>query len=72
MKENKSFWKDKHSAVSFYLNTEGKMESKIFSKVYPSGKITNDWSYVKAGFGLLSGYDKVDENEFNKVIQTYK
>ena len=71
MKEVKTFWKDNYSAVSFYMNDSGQIDVKLFSKVYPNGKDTKNWDYVKVGFGA-SGYTKISEDEFNKVVKSFK
>ena len=66
-----SYWKDKLSAIQFHLDTEGTIDTVLYSKVYPKGKKTKDWSYVKVGFGASGDYEQISEEEFKKTIAKF-
>lgn len=71
VKTVKSFWQDKYSAISFDLSTDGTMNVVLYSKVYPNGKKTKDWSYVKVGFGASGDYEQISEEQFKQTIAKY-
>ena len=66
-----SYWKDRYSAIMFHLDAEGTINTVLYSKVYPNGKKTKDWSYVKVGFGASGDYQQISEEEFKQTISKF-
>lgn len=72
MEKIRTFWKNKYSVMSFYFDDNGKMITKLYSKVYPDGKVVKGWDYEKIGFGLKTEYDRINESEFKTLVNSLK